>query len=403
MESRTVLKRFRRRADFVCGDDRLSRCANGKDYPDLEVRPRSNRLALGSSGCSLVQCRFRFAPMSSLASFPVHAVRRANVPRFANVGGVQGTWADGKECGNKARALFKANWSRCWPWWYIAIARSSYVFGETVRRAVSLAVGWDRTGSSQGGVGALGGDETAWRSGFRLRSGDQWQADWGSRPWEVRSAGARDWKAAKSGSGLGNRRTCGGSASARRQQAYRNAVRRRTGQPLHVLDRFHGMRQLGELGARMRASEARELNRQGGKPSLSLTRWRWLRRAGNLTEAPQLELTTLEPNLRTVRMNRLKEDFQPFRNCGSPRQGDHFQLRRCRLAMHTPLAPTPRVAHPSAVREVERQSETDPQKGVRVQVLRIRCNRIGSSRGRSTHTRTRLSVLSRFEIYLWKP
>lgn len=50
-------------------------------------------------------------------------------------------------------------------------------------------------------------------------------------------------------------------------------------------------------------------------------------------------------NLRAVRMDRLKENFQRFRNCGSPRQANRFQLRRRRLTMRSRLAPTRRAAH----------------------------------------------------------
>lgn len=108
-------------------------------------------------------------------------------------------------------------------------------------------------------------------------------------------------------------------------------------------------------------------------------------------------------NLRAVRMDRLKENFQRFRNCGSPRQANCFQLRRRRLTMRSRLAPTRRAAHAAAARGVERQRETGPQENVRVQVLRIRRNRLGSSRGQSTGTRTRPQVLLKVEFYRRKP
>lgn len=404
MESCTVLKRLRRRTEFVAGDSFGSRHA--MSYLDLEVRPRSKGRALDSSGGGLTPCHFQFAPVLGMVSFPVHAMRWVNVPRCTWVQVATRTWAEGRQRVTKSCVSFLVNWSRCWPWQ--DFARVVHDSWDNLRLAGGMAVAWDRAAlpsASEEDVSAFGVDEIAWLSNcccwFLI---DQWHASWVCWPWGDRVVGARPWKTSENGSGLGVQCAWGVSASVR-QQAYRNAVRRRSRQPLQVLDRFHGMRQLGEMADRARVSEVPDLKRQRRKPRLSLTRWRWLQSAVNLTEERQLKLTTLELDPRTVRMNGLQEDFQPFWNCrfGSPRQADGFRPRQCRLTMRSRLPPTQRVAHASAARGVEWQGETVPQKNVWVQVLRIRCDRLGSSRGRSTSIRTSPQVLLKGELYLQKP
>ena len=403
MESSTVLKRLRGRTEFVAGDSFRSRHATS--YPDLEVRPRSKGRTLDSGGSGLMPCHLQFAPMLGMVSFAVHAMRWVNVPRCAWVQVATRTWAEGRQRVTKSYASFLVNWSRCWPWQ--DFARVVHDSWDNLRLAGGMAVAWDRAAlpsASEEDVSAFGVDEIAWRSNCRCWFLiDQWHAGWVCRTWGDRVVGARSWRTSENGSGLGAQYAWGVSVSVR-LQAYQNAVRRRFGQPLHVLGRFYGMRQLGELADRARMSEARDLKWQRRKPRLSLlTRWRWLRSAVNLTEDRQLKLTTLELDPRTVQMDRLQENFQPFWNCGSPRQADRFQPRRCRLTMRSRLAPTQRTVHESATRGVEWQDETVLQKNVRVQVLGSRGSRFGSSRGRSTSTRTRPQVLLKVELYLRKP
>lgn len=93
-----------------------------------------------------------------------------------------------------------------------------------------------------------------------------------------------------------------------------------------------GPRLLGETPTRLRASEARK--RQGGEPWLMSDRWWWLRHPEKVNGMRPLRLSDpLELNLWTVRIDQLKEDFQPFRNGRSPRQADRSLLRQRGLTM----------------------------------------------------------------------
>lgn len=424
MEPRTVLKRLRGRAYFVYGDGRLSRRTNGENRPDLEVRPCSNGCALSSGGGNLAPSHSQSAPGPRLASFPIHAMRgRVNAPRCAKVQVAKKTWADGKQHGTKSRTAFLANWNRRRPW--RNIARIFHVSWEAVPRAVDLLVARHRAAAGQVGMGALGVDETAYRSGYRDGSEDHWHGGRRDRPWEGGSAGARDWRAARSGSGVCERRACGGSMSAR-WQAHWNSVSRRTGRALRgagaganprawQLDETVGRERAGV--ARKRTRQDRKRTRQDRKPRLSLTRCRW-RCAEKLTNKWKLKSADLlNPNLRTMQLDWRNEDFQPFRNGGSLRQAARFRWCQCRLTIYLRLAPTQRVTHTlgkhrpfrlygcrcgwvrAAVRGVERQGETGSRKSVRVQIRRIPHNRLGSSLGQSTGIQTRTHPLLKIEFY----
>ena len=424
MEPRTVLKCLRGRADFVYGDVRPSCRANGENWLGLEVRPYSNCCALSSGGGNLAPSHSQSAAGPSLASFPIHAMRgRVNTPRGTKVQVARKTGTDGKQHGTKSRTAFRANWNRRRPW--TNIARICHVSSEAVPRAVDMPVARHRADAGQEGMGALGVDETAWRVGYRDRSEVHWHAGQGGRPWEGRSAIAREGRVPESGSGLGQRRAdCGGSGSVRRQ-AYSNTVSRRAGWTWSGgagAGTGPRARQLGEMVGRVGPVGASERKRQSTEPMLGLTCRRW-RRAERATDKWQLKLTDLPNlNLRTMRMDWLNEETQPFRNGGSLRQAHYYRPSQCRLTMCSRLAPMQNVAcgmckyRPfplngyhlgrvcaSAVRGVERQGETSPRKSVQVQIRRIPHSGLGSSLGRSSGTRTRPHLLLTVEFYQQKP
>ena len=56
------------------------------------------------------------------------------------------------------------------------------------------------------------------------------------------------------------------------------------GKPIHVLDRFHIMKQLGEAIDEVRAAEAKRLKQDGYEPVLKHSRWCLLKRPENLTD-----------------------------------------------------------------------------------------------------------------------
>ena len=85
-------------------------------------------------------------------------------------------------------------------------------------------------------------------------------------------------------------------------QPYLKVIGRMLGQAVHVLDRFHVMKQFGKALDDIRAAEAKRLERDGYEPVLKRSRWCFLKRPGNLTDKQTVKLSELlKYNLRTMK------------------------------------------------------------------------------------------------------
>jgi transposase len=95
----------------------------------------------------------------------------------------------------------------------------------------------------------------------------------------------------------------------------------------------------------VRAQEARALKARGLAPVLTRTRWLLLKRPANLTdtELPRL-VDLLHYNLRAVRSDLLREEFQYFWTYVSPAWAGRFLDRWCTKTLRLRLAPMPQVA-----------------------------------------------------------
>jgi transposase len=66
-------------------------------------------------------------------------------------------------------------------------------------------------------------------------------------------------------------------------QAYIMVIRKKASQAVHVLDRFHVMQQFNKAINEVRASEAKQLVKDGYEPVLKGAKWLLLKRPDNLT------------------------------------------------------------------------------------------------------------------------
>jgi transposase len=88
---------------------------------------------------------------------------------------------------------------------------------------------------------------------------------------------------------------------------------------LHVLDRFHIMRNMNVAIDEVRRAEAAQMKRDGYEPILTKSRWWLLKRRENLTDNQELKLNELlEYNLERVRAHLLRKLFQQFWDSVSP-------------------------------------------------------------------------------------
>ena len=93
-------------------------------------------------------------------------------------------------------------------------------------------------------------------------------------------------------------------------RAFLGVVQARCSVVLHVLDRFHVAKLLGEAVDTVRRDEVRALRATGRHPLLTKTRWLLLKRPKNLRRGERGRLRELvRINLRSVRAYLLKEQF----------------------------------------------------------------------------------------------
>lgn len=128
-------------------------------------------------------------------------------------------------------------------------------------------------------------------------------------------------------------------------QAYLKVLAEGAGGAVHVLDRFHIMKQLGKAIDEIRAGEARRMKQDGYEPVLKHSRWCLLKRPENLTDKQTVKLDELlRYNLQSVRAYLHREDFGRFWEYQSPAWAGKFLDEWCCRVMRSRLEPLKKVA-----------------------------------------------------------
>ena len=126
---------------------------------------------------------------------------------------------------------------------------------------------------------------------------------------------------------------------------YLTVIKRRAGQAIHVLDRFHIVSNLNKAVDEVRAGEARKMARDGYDPLLKHGRWCLLKRPENLTAKQNIKLAELlQYNLRSMRAYLLKEELQLMWGYVSPTWAGQFLDAWCTKVMRSKLEPMKRQA-----------------------------------------------------------
>lgn len=348
MQLQTILNRVARHSSFVYGTPRWS---DDPLRPTLEVpiRPRSNSRPI-CSGCGkrrpgydrLKERRFEFVPLWQIAVVFVYAMRRVDCPTCGVVV-EQVPWSTGKSQLTTAYQWFLAGWARRLSWQEVAaVFHTSW---EHVRDSVWYAVTWGLAHRDLSGVTAIGIDEIQWRRGHHYLT-LIYQIDEGCRRllWIGRE---RTEASLRQGLDLLGESFCSGLrfVCSDMWQPYLKVLAEQAGAAIHVLDRFHVMKQLGEAIDEVRAAEAKRLQQDGYEPVLKRSRWCLLKRPENLTEQQTVKLSELlRYNLQSVRAYLHREDFQRFWEYGSPFWAGKFLDEWCARVMRSRLAPLKKVA-----------------------------------------------------------
>jgi transposase len=324
----------------------------------VHVRPRKGSRAICSGCCrrrpgydTLDERTFAFVPLWGVAVWLVYAMRRVECSR-CGVTVEMVPWASGKTRTTHALVWFFASWARVLSWTEVARRfRSSW---DTVFRCVEHAVRWGLEHRNLDGVRSIGVDELAWKKGQKYVT-LVYQIDQGRR----RLLHIAKQRTAASFHSffdmLGEERSKQILFVASDMwKAFLGVVRQRCWIAVHVLDRFHVAKLLGEAVDTVRRDEARALRASGRHVVLTKTRWLLLKRPENLTRGERGRLRELVTvNLRSVRAYLLKEAFQHFWTYRSADYARRFLARWTTMAMRSRLAPFQKFAR--TLREHQRE------------------------------------------------
>lgn len=348
MQLKTILNRLERHQSFVYGTPRW-RDEAPRLTIEVPIRARANSRPV-CSGCGkqrrgydrLAPRQFEFVPLWQIAVVFVYALRRVDCPACGVI--VERVpWAHGKQQLTTTYQWFLAGWAERLAWQEVATV--FHTTWEHVRNAVQHAVFWGLVHRDLSGVEAIGVDEIQWRRGHHYLT-LIYQIDSGCRRllWIGRE---RTEASLQHGLDVLGESFCQGLrfVCSDMWQPYLKVLASRAGQALHVLDRFHIMKQLGEAIDDVRAGEARRLKQDGYEPLLKHSRWCLLKRPENLTDRQTVKLTELlKYNLQAVRAYLHREDFQRFWEYQSPLWAGRFLDEWCARVMRSRLAPLKKVA-----------------------------------------------------------
>jgi transposase len=348
MQLKSILNRVARHKSFVYGEPRWVEDA---PRPTIEVpiEPRANGRPI-CSGCRKPrpgydrrnERRFEFVPLWQIAVVFVYTMRRVNCPTCGVV--VERVpWSEGKSRLTTAYQWFLAGWARRLSWQEVAaVFHTSW---EHVRDSVRHAVRWGIVHRDLSGATAIGVDEIQWRRGHHYLT-LVYQIDAGCKRllWIGRE---RTEDCLRRGLELLGEAFCSGLqfVCSDLWKPYLNVLAERAGGAIHVLDRFHIMKQLGQAIDDVRAGEARRMKQDGYEPVLKHSRWCLLKRPENLTDQQTVKLgELLRYNLRSVRAYLHREDFQRFWEYQSPGWAGKFLDQWCTRVMRSRLEPLKKVA-----------------------------------------------------------
>jgi transposase len=316
---------------------------------EIEVRSRT-----GSKGkCSvchkpaptydhLTVRRFEFVPMWGFAVFLLYLMRRVSCPT-CGVKVEEVPWGCGKHQMTTAHVLFLAHWAKKLSWKDTALSfRTSW---EKVCMAVEVVVQWGLEHRSLEGIQAIGVDEIARGKGHKYLSlVYQIDADCKRLLWIGRERTVATFE--RFFDMIGPERSAKIEVVCSDMwKPYLRVIRERCINALNILDRFHIVAKINKAIDEVRASEARQLVRDGYAPVLKKTRWCVLKRKENLTGNQRIRLRDmLRYNLKTVRAYLLKEHFQHLWEYNSPTWAGKFLDEWTALVMHSRLEPLKTVA-----------------------------------------------------------
>ena len=344
----TILNRVQKFKSFVYGNVNWIDIG-GVPELDIEILARANSRPV-CSGCGrkssgydrLPERRFEFIPMWGIKVFFRYAPRRVNC-KYCGVHVEQIPWSKGKRRLTESYAWFLSGWAKRLSWKEVAdVFHSTW---DHVFCSVEMAVNWGKEHRDLSGIKAIGVDEIQWQRGHKYLT-LVYQLDSGCRRllWVGQNRTIKTF--------LRFFRWFGKDRSGQLQyvcsdmwKPYLKVIKKKAGNALNILDRFHIMAYLSKAIDEVRAQETRALKEKGLEPVLTQSRWLLLKRPENLNEKQESKLAELvQYNLKAMRSYLLKEEFQQFWQYVSPYWAGQFLDKWCTKTMRSKIEPMKKVA-----------------------------------------------------------
>jgi transposase len=342
MQLEYILRSIQPQPGFVYSEVVMHRTCDGPTI-QIHLAPRKGAKA-ACSGCGR-KCpgydvakkarSFVFVPLWGMPCAFVYKMRRVKCAKCGVVVELV-PWATGKQQTTDAFAWFIASWAKALSW-----AETARRFGSTwdiVFRCVKYAVQWGLANRSLDGIACIGVDELAYKKGHKYMT-LVYQIDHGRRRLLHISKDRTMTSFNSFFDMLGEERAKRiRFVASDMWKAFLAVVRKRCGNAVHVLDRFHVAQLLSKAVDEVRRDEARALRKTGRTTVLTKTRWLLLKAKKNLKSWQKTRLRDLvKINLRTVRAYLLKEQFQHFWTYTTVAGGQRFLAKWTTMAMRSRL------------------------------------------------------------------
>lgn len=344
---KTILNRCYPLKRFVYENAEFSKGVN--NAIEVQILPRKNSQPY-CSGCGkkkptydrLPQRKFEFIPIWGFKVFFLYARRRVECDTCGVVAELL-PWVDGKHQLTLPYMQFLATWARRLSW--KEVAETFKTSWDKVYGSVKWIVDWGLKNRKLKNIRSIGVDEIQYSKGHKYLT-LVYQIDEGL----IRLLWVGKDRTVEAFEGFFS--LLGKELTAKIEfvcsdmwKPYLKVIKEKCSQALHVLDRFHIVKKMNEALDKIRAEEARKLEREGYEPVLKKSRWCILKKPGNLTGFQKGRLKEiLQYNLKTIRAYFLKEDFQHFWEYESPTWAGKFLDGWCEAVMRSRLEQMKKIA-----------------------------------------------------------
>jgi len=319
---KTILNKIHRFKSFIYTAARLS--GEGEDLMlEIGIEPRKNSKGIcskcgkpGTCYDHLRERKYEFIPIWGIKVFFLYAPRRVDcLTDGATIEKLP--WVDGKHHLTNTFRIFLASWAKKMSW--KETAESFNVCWEHVFRSVKYVVGYGLENRCMDGITAIGIDEIKYKVGHMYLT-LVYQIDEGMR--RLLYVG----KDRTARSLLRFFHEFGQERSSQLKfictdmwKAYLKVIKRKAGQALNILDRFHIKKHMNDGVDKARRKESAFLENNGYEPVLKKSRWALLKNPENRTEKQSLKMKELlQYNLKSVKSFLLKLEFEKFWTYKSP-------------------------------------------------------------------------------------